>query len=89
MDTLHPWPNLREADRWLIDLMEERFTKTRKTAQQLRARAQELRAEAAQTDMHGYRDAALALADPYEQAAAARPLTHSLSSASLRKSSAI
>jgi hypothetical protein len=34
--------------------------------------AEELRAQAAQTDIEGYRDAALALADHYEQAAAAR-----------------
>jgi len=36
------------------------------------SRADELRAQAAQTDIEGYRDAALALADRYEQAAAAR-----------------
>jgi len=35
-------------------------------------RAEELRAQAAQTDIEGYCDAALALADRYEQAAAAR-----------------
>ena len=67
----HPWPTLREEDRWLIDRMEERLGKTHKT-EQLRAHAQELRAEAAETDMHGYREAALALADRYEQAAATR-----------------
>ncbi|MBA3866151.1 MAG: hypothetical protein H0X42_07380 [Solirubrobacterales bacterium] len=39
---------------------------------ELSARAEELRAQAAQTDIEGYRDAALALADRYEQAAAAR-----------------
>jgi hypothetical protein len=72
MASPHPWPPLHEEDRWLIDLMEERLVKTHKTAEQLRARAQELRAEAAETDIHGYREAALALADRYEQAAAAR-----------------
>lgn len=52
--------------------MQERLVKTHKTAAQLQARADELRAEAARTDMHGYRDAALALADRYEAAAGSR-----------------
>lgn len=72
MTSSRPWPDLRDEDRWLVDLMQERLVKTHKTAAQLQARADELRAEAARTDMHGYRDAALALADRYEAAAGSR-----------------
>ncbi|HET7589170.1 MAG TPA: hypothetical protein VFK14_03140 [Solirubrobacterales bacterium] len=52
--------------------MEERLERTSQPPRELSARAEELRAQAAQTDIEGYRDAALALADHYEQAAAAR-----------------
>ncbi|HET9153638.1 MAG TPA: hypothetical protein VFN85_05940 [Solirubrobacterales bacterium] len=52
--------------------MEERLERTSQPPRELSARAEELRAQAAQTDIEGYRDAALALADRYEQAAAAR-----------------
>jgi hypothetical protein len=52
--------------------MEERLERTAQPPRELTARAEELRAQAAQTDIEGYRDAALALADRYEQAAAAR-----------------
>jgi hypothetical protein len=38
----------------------------------LRTRAEELRAQAARTDIDGYRDAALALTDRYDLAAARR-----------------
>lgn len=67
-----PWPRLRDEDLWLIDLMENRLDKTQQSPEQLRARAKELRSEAARTDVKGLRDAALALAERYEQAAAAR-----------------
>lgn len=72
MASPRPWPKLRHEDEWLIELMEGRLANTHKTAEQLRARAQELRAEAAQTDLRGYRHAASALADRYEQAATER-----------------
>ena len=52
--------------------MEERLAQTSQPPRELSARAEDLRAQAAQTDIDGYRDAALALADRYEQAAAAR-----------------
>jgi hypothetical protein len=67
-----PWPDLSDKHRWVLELMEERLEKTTQPARELSARADELRAQAAQTDIDGYRDAALALADRYEQAAAAR-----------------
>lgn len=68
----HPWPRIPEEHRWTIELMEERLRETTQTPAELRARASELRKEAAGTDVLGYRDAALALADRYEEAAAAR-----------------
>jgi hypothetical protein len=52
--------------------MEELLEQTEQPPRELSARAEELCAQAAQTDIEGYRDAALALADRYEQAAAAR-----------------
>ena len=60
------------STRWAIEFMEERFERTTQTPQELRARGEELRAQAAETDIVGYREAALALADRYEEAAAAR-----------------
>jgi hypothetical protein len=68
----NPWPEVRDEDRWAIELMEDRLENTRQSPAELRARAVDLRAEAQQTDMIGIRDAALALAERYEQAAAAR-----------------
>lgn len=69
---IHPWPDVPDKHRWALELMEERLEQTTQPARELLARADELRAQAAQTDIEGYREAALALADRYEQAAAAR-----------------
>lgn len=66
--SVRPWPQLRDEDRWLIDLMEERLHKTRQSPEELRARAEELRGEAERTDIRGFREAALALAERYEEA---------------------
>ena len=69
---VHPWPDILDKHRWSIELMEELLEQTEQPPRELSARAEELRAQAAQTDIKGYRDAALALADRYEQVAAAR-----------------
>lgn len=69
---IHPWPDVPDKHRWALELMEERLEQTSQPARELSARADELRSQAAQTDIEGYREAALALADRYEQAAAAR-----------------
>lgn len=66
------WPELREEDQWLTAAMERRLGNSKRTPEQLRARATELYAAAEQTDVKGIRDAALALAAHYEQAAADR-----------------
>lgn len=63
---------LQNEDRWLTDAMERRLRDSTQSAEQLRARARDLRAEAEQTDAKGIRDATLALAERYEQAATVR-----------------
>lgn len=49
--------------------MQERLDQTTQSPQELTERAVELRVEAARTDIEGFRDAALALAGRYEEAA--------------------
>jgi len=66
------WPDLDDKHRWAIELMEERLAHTTQRPEALATRAGELRVQAARTDIDGYRDAYLALADRYELAAAAR-----------------
>jgi len=68
----HPWPDIPNKHRWSIELMEELLEQTEQPPRELSARAEELRAQVAPTDIEGYRNAALALADRYEQAAVAR-----------------
>jgi hypothetical protein len=66
------WPDIPDEHRWTLELMEERLERTQQTPKELSTRAEELRAQAAETDIKGFRDAAVALADRYEEAAAAR-----------------
>ncbi len=72
MASVRPWPEILEEDKWLIELMEERFEKTPLSPEELRARAAELRRQADETDMAAYREMALALAERYEETAASR-----------------
>jgi len=69
---MRPWPEVADGDQWLITLMEQLLDESSQSPEQLNARAGELRDEAARTEIDGYRSAALALADRYEQAAAVR-----------------
>ncbi len=69
---VRPWPALQDEDRWLADAMESRLRDSTQSVEKLRARAQLLRAEAEQSDVKGIRDATLALAERYEQAASVR-----------------
>jgi hypothetical protein len=71
--TAQPWPDLRGEDRWLTEAMENRLRASTQTPEDLTARARELREQADATDIKGMRDACLALAARYEEAAAARP----------------
>jgi hypothetical protein len=66
------WPALPDEDRWLTDAMDHRLRDSAQSSEQLRSRARELRAEADQSDISGIREAALALAERYEQTATAR-----------------
>jgi hypothetical protein len=66
------WPDLPNKHRWAVELMEERLERTTQRPEALASRAVELRAEAARTDIDGFRDAYLTLADRYELAASAR-----------------
>jgi hypothetical protein len=72
MGSVRPWPTVGEEDQWVIGFMEERFGKTPLSPEQLRARAQDLRTQAEQGRAGGDKDARLALADRYEEAAAKR-----------------
>ena len=67
---VRPWPDI--PDRWSIDLMEELLADTEQTPDELRARARQLRGQAEASEFEGQREAALALADRYEQAATRR-----------------
>lgn len=66
------WPDLDDKHRWALELMEERLAQTTQRPEALAARAGELRAQAARTDIDGCRDAYLTLAVRYELAAARR-----------------
>ena len=51
MAPVRPWPKVAEEDQWIIELMEERFERTSRSPEQLRARARELYAESAQAEI--------------------------------------
>jgi hypothetical protein len=73
MTDVKPWPEgLVDAHPEVVRLFEETFAQTTQTPEELRARARELREEAERTEVLGYREVAIALADRYEQAAASR-----------------
>jgi hypothetical protein len=67
-----PWPQPLDEHGEVLALFEETLASTNQTSDELRERARELRERAAATDVPGHREAAIALADRYEQAAAAR-----------------
>jgi hypothetical protein len=66
------WPEVLTGHEWTIEAMEERLEQTAQAPEELSARAAELRAQAAETDIDGFKTAALALAERYDEAAAAR-----------------
>jgi hypothetical protein len=68
----HDWPDVPENLKWTLELMEERLERSSQSPRELSGRAKELREQAAHTEIKGFRDAAVALADRYEEAAAAR-----------------
>jgi hypothetical protein len=46
---VHPWPDIPDEQQWSLELMEERLEQTAQPPRELAARAEELRAQAAQT----------------------------------------
>jgi hypothetical protein len=68
----HAWPDVPDHLKWTIELMEEQLERSGRSPRELSGRAKELREQAAQTSIKGYQDAAVALADHYEAAAATR-----------------
>lgn len=69
---LHSWPDVPEEHRWVFEAMEESFSKSTRSPDEMRARARELREYAAGQGPFSGRDAALELADRWEAEAAAR-----------------
>lgn len=72
MSSTRSWPAIPDEHRWVLELMEEQLGTTEQAPEELSARANELRRQAQETDIKGFREAALALAERYEEAAAAR-----------------
>jgi hypothetical protein len=72
MSAVRPWPEVPSEARWVIEAMEEQLEETTATPQELATHARELRARAAAADNEGSRQAALAVAERYEQLAATR-----------------
>jgi len=66
------WPAVPEGEEWVLELIEERFERTTQTPRELRARAEQLRAQADETEIEGVRAAALALAARYDDVAASK-----------------
>lgn len=69
---LRPWPDVPEEHRWVSEAMEESFSKSTRSPEEMGARARELREYAAGQGPYSGRDAALELADRWEAEAAAR-----------------
>jgi len=72
MASVDHWAGVAPEARYFTEIIDELLATTTETSEELLARAQELRAQAAATDIEGYRDGALKLAVRYEQTAAAR-----------------
>ena len=72
MSSVEHWPDIAPEARWAAELMEELLATTTQTSEELLDRARELRAQAAATDIEGFRCAALKLAVRYEETAVAR-----------------
>jgi len=72
MSSVEHWPGVAPEARWATEMMDELLATTTETSEELLARARELRAQAAATDIEGYRAGALKLAVRYAQTAAAR-----------------
>ena len=72
MDAVPPGLNLRDEDQWLVQGLDNTLEHPSFTPDNMRARAEELRAEAGRAEGSAARDTYLALAARYEHAAASR-----------------
>jgi hypothetical protein len=72
MSSVEHWLGVAPEARWATELMDELLATTTQTSEELLTRSRELRAQAAATDIEGYRTGALKLAVRYEQTAVAR-----------------
>ena len=72
MSSVEHWAGVAPEARFFTEIMDELLATTTETSEELLARARELRAQAAATDIEGYRAGALRLAVRYEHAAAER-----------------
>lgn len=76
MSSVEHWLDVDSDARWATELMDELLATTTRTSEELLARARELRAQAAATEIDGYCAGALKLAFRYEQAAAGLRAEH-------------
>jgi hypothetical protein len=72
MSSVRPWPKVPPGAEWVIEEMEDALARSKAPPEDLIAHANELRAQAEAADNEGSRYAALAVAERYEQLAAAR-----------------
>lgn len=72
MASVRRWPGVAPEARWATEIMDELLDTTTQTPEELLERAEDLRAQAAATDIEGYRTGYLKVADRYAQTAAAR-----------------
>ena len=66
------WPDVDEHGEWAIAALERQLNEEWRSAASLRARADELRAQAQTLEIPAMREATLLIAERYEEAAAAR-----------------
>ena len=72
MPSVDHWAGVAPEARFATEAMDELLATTTRSSEELLDRARELRAQAAATDIAGYRTGALRLAARFEQAAAER-----------------
>ena len=72
VSTPRPWPEYPPELAWAFEGFDEQLDTTTRTTHDLETRAVELRTEAAATEIRGFSEACLRMAERYEAAAAAR-----------------
>lgn len=72
MASVDHWAGVAPEARYFTEVMDGLLADTTRSSEELLDRARELRAQAAETDIEGYRKGALRLAKRFEHAAAER-----------------